>query len=66
MIEAIVIGVGVFVFVALYVGGNRSIDTLTKHKFEEEAARRNRIASRANRGEYTGARYNAHGREIEG
>lgn len=63
MIEAI--GIGVFVFVVIVVAGFRAIDTLAKHKAEEEAARRNRVASRANRREYTGARYNVHGREMD-
>lgn len=62
MIEAI--GIGVFVFVVLVVTGWRAIDTLKAHRAKEEADRRARIASRAKVRDYTGARYNAHGREI--
>lgn len=64
MFEAIVIGV--FVFVTITVAGFRAINTLEAHKAKLEAERRHRIASRANRRDYTGQRYNAHGREIEG
>lgn len=63
MIEAIAIGV--FVFVAVYVGGVRAIDTLTAHKAKGEADRLARMKARITRTEYTGALYNAHGREID-
>lgn len=63
MFEAIIIGV--FVFVTITVAGFRAIDTLNAHKAKAEADRRNRVASRASRVEYTGQRYNVHGREID-
>jgi hypothetical protein len=63
MIEAI--GFGVFVFVVIVVAGNRAIDTLKAHKAKEAADRLNRVTSRAGRVEYTGQRYNVHGREID-
>lgn len=62
MIEAIAIGV--FVFVAVLVAGNRALDTLAAHRAKEEAERRARIAGRAKRVDYTGPVVNMHGREI--
>lgn len=50
------IALGVFVFVALTVGGWRALDTLAAHKARKE--RRPRVTP------YTGPRYNAHGREV--
>lgn len=64
MLEAIAIGV--FVFVVITVAGFRAIDSLNARKAKGEAARVNRVIDRANRVEYTGQRYNVHGREIEG
>jgi len=63
MIEAI--GIGVFVFVVIVVAGNRAIDTINAHKAKQDAARLDRIKARATRRDYTGARYNVHGREID-
>ena len=54
MIETIALGV--FVFVALAVGGWRALDTLAAHKARKE--RRPHVTP------YTGPRYNAHGREV--
>lgn len=63
MIEAIAIGV--FVFVALAVAGWRALDTLDAVKARKVADRRAAIRTRALRRHYSGPRYNAHGREIE-
>lgn len=63
MVEAIAIGV--FVFVTLVVAGNRAINTLNAHNAKVEADRLDRVKARANHREYTGARYNVHGREID-
>lgn len=63
MVEAIAIGV--FVFVVIVVAGNRALNTLAAHKAKAEADRISRVKARANRREYTGARYNVHGREID-
>jgi hypothetical protein len=59
----IFVGTFVFVFVAIVVGGNRALKALAAHKAKREADRLNRIASRANRVDYRGPTYNAHGRE---
>lgn len=63
MLEAIAIGV--FVFVVIVVTGFRVINRLEAAKAEAEADRLKRVASRASRVEYTGGRFNVHGREIE-
>lgn len=63
MIEAIAIGV--FVFVALAVAGWRALDTLDAAKARKEADRRAAITTRAMRRDYSGPRFTAHGREIE-
>jgi hypothetical protein len=60
------IAIGVFVFVALVVAGWRALNLLDSVKAEEQASRRKGVVARAGRVDYTGAIYNAHGREIEG
>lgn len=63
VVEAI--GIGVFVFVTLAVGGWRLIDRMERAKARLEAERLREIASRANRPEYRGPYINKWGREVE-
>lgn len=62
MLEAIAIGV--FVFVTIAVAGFRAIDTIERRKAEAEADRRRRaLGGRSN--EYSGGYFNVHGREVK-
>lgn len=61
-IEAIAIGV--FVFVVIYVGGSRMLRELEARRQTREALRRLSVTDRAKRTDYTGPRFNVHGREI--
>lgn len=63
MIEAIAIGV--FVFVVLAVAGWRALDTLESAKARRETERRAAISARAKRRDYTGPWVNRWGREVE-
>lgn len=63
MVEAIAIGV--FVFVAVYVGGSRIMRRLDEHKAAKEGLRRLSVTNRAKRGEYTGGYFNIHGNRID-
>lgn len=59
------IGIGVFVFVVVYVGGTRIMRQLEARKATKEALRRLNITDRAKRRDYTGPRFNVHGREMD-
>lgn len=63
MVEAIAIGV--FVFVSVYVGGVRIMRTLDHRKAVRERLRLISVTDRAKRRDYTGLRFNVHGREID-
>lgn len=59
------IGIGVFVFVVVYVGGTRIMRTLDRHRAAKEALRRLNTVNRAKgEGNYTGPRFSVRGREI--
>lgn len=58
------IGIGVFVFVVVYVGGTRAMRTLERHRATKEALRRMSVTNRAKDG-YTGGYFNVHGNEIK-
>lgn len=59
------IAIGVFVFVVVYVGGSRAMRTLEQHRATKDALRRLSVTNRAKgEGNYTGPRFNVHGREL--
>lgn len=59
------IGIGVFVFVVVYVGGTRAMKTLERHRATKEALRRLNMVNRAKaEGNYNGPRFSVRGREI--
>ncbi len=63
MVEAIAIGV--FVFVSVYVGGSRIMRELDHRKAVREQLRRISVTDRAKRTDYTGPRFSVRGREID-
>ena len=63
MVEAIAIGV--FVFVVVYVGGSRIMAHVEQRRIIKARLARIVAAPEAKGSEYTGPRFNVHGREID-